>query len=322
MRKIKKYIVSFAFAAAILAVVIKPEPYLDAAYSGAVLFAKNVMPSLIPFAFVTSFMTLTGSADILFSALSAPAHALFKTTGAGGYVFAVSVLSGYPIGAKTISELRKRNCIGDECLRGVAAFGSTAGPLFVMGTVGTKLIGNAEAGAMVLAAHIAGAVINGIVFSARRRAGARNAFMPQREGKSVTRAFSEALSGAVSASLTVAACMILFNVLICMLSECGALHVAGRALEACGVPAGAGEGVATGLIEMTRGIQMISEALPADKAVPLVTALVSFGGASVHMQSMFYLEDGGIKYAGFLALKAAQTIFAYAVATLLCAIAF
>lgn len=320
MSKIKRYFSCALFSAALILIAVKPEPYLGAAYRGWELFVGSVMPSLVPFAFATSFMTLSGSAEILFKLLSKPAKRLFSTTGAGGYVFAVSLISGYPIGAKTISELKKCGCIDDGALTGILAFGSTAGPLFILGSVGVKLLGDFRAGALIMLAHVLGSVINGAVFGRLNKPAYSFSEVKSSERLNAVKAFREALANTVSAALTVAACMILFNVAIQLLSETGIVNIAGRAAEALGIPAGAGEGFVAGFVEITYGIKSLAGGLPIKQTAPLIAALVSFGGMSVQMQSMFFLDEAGVKGRVFFSLKVAQTIFTYAAASAVAAI--
>lgn len=320
MSKIKRYFSCALFSAALILIAVKPEPYLGAAYRGWELFVGSVMPSLIPFAFATSFMTLSGSAEILFRLLSKPAKRLFSTTGAGGYVFAVSLISGYPIGAKTTSELKKCGCIDDGALTGILAFGSTAGPLFILGSVGVKLLGDFRAGALIMLAHVLGSVINGAVFGRLNKPAYSFSEVKSSERLNAVKAFREALGNTVSAALTVAACMILFNVAIQLLTETGAVKIAGRVAEALGIPAGAGEGFVAGFVEITYGIKSLAGGLPIKQTAPLIAALVSFGGMSVQMQSMFFLGEAGVKGSTFFSLKVAQTVFTYAAASAVAAI--
>ena len=320
MSNVKRFLSCALFSAALILIAVKPEPYLGAAYRGWELFVGSVMPSLIPFAFATSFMTLSGSAEILFKLLSKPAKRLFSTTGAGGYVFAVSLISGYPIGAKTISELKKCGCIDDGALTGILAFGSTAGPLFILGSVGVKLLGDFRAGALIMLAHVLGSVINGAVFGRLNKPAYSFSEVKSSERLNAVKAFREALGNTVSAALTVAACMILFNVAIQLMSETGIVNIAGRVAEALGIPAGAGEGFVAGFVEITYGIKSLAGGLPIKQTAPLIAALVSFGGMSVQMQSMFFLDEAGVKGRVFFSLKVAQTIFTYAAASAVAAI--
>ena len=50
----------------------------------------------------------------------------------------MGILSGYPTGAKIISDFRKRNiCTKVECER-LLAYTNNSGPLFIIGTVGSS----------------------------------------------------------------------------------------------------------------------------------------------------------------------------------------
>lgn len=169
-------------------------------------------------------------------------------------------------------------------------------------------------------AHVLGSVINGAVFGRLNKPAYPVSEVKSSERLNAVKAFREALGNTVSAALTVAACMILFNVAIQLLSETGIVNIAGRAAEALGIPAGAGEGFVAGFVEITYGIKSLAGGLPIKQTAPLIAALVSFGGMSVQMQSMFFLDEAGVKGRVFFSLKVAQTIFTYAAASAVAAI--
>lgn len=317
VRRIKgKLIIGALFLAACVQMLIKPEPYLTAAESGLNLFLYSVLPTLVPFSFITSFLSYSGGAELLFKALKKPSAILFNGSGAAGYAFSLSLLSGYPVGAKTVTELYNCGCIGREEVSKIAAFTSTTGPLFVLGTVGVKFIGESAA-AIILISHIAATVLNGVLFG--RGGGAKEITIAADEN--YFSAFSKAVGATANAALSVAVCMIVFNVGAALMNETGVLNAAGYLLEKAFLPKGGGKAFATGLIEMTMGSKMLSESLPVNSAAPLITALVTFGGGSVHMQSMYFLNDAGMKYSKFFTLKLSQTILAYAISSLIFAFA-
>ena len=298
------------------AMLIKPEPYLDAAEKGFDLFLYNVLPSLVPFAFISSFLNFSGGAEALFALLKKPSKILFAGSGSAGYAFSLSLISGYPIGAKTVTELYGCGCLNKSDVSKAAAFTSTCGPLFILGTVGVKFIGEGPAW-IILAAHVAATVLNGMTFG--RGAGSNDIGLTAEQN--IFSAFSKALSATVNAALSVAACMIVFNVAAALFREIGAISAFGYVLEKTGIPSGGGEAFAAGLIEMTMGSKMLSETLPVNLSAPLITFLVTFGGCSVHMQSMYFLNDAGLKYSRFFTLKLSQSILAYAISSLIFAFA-
>ena len=290
---------------------LSPEPYLLAAERGFQLFTGSVLPTLVPFSFISSFLTTSGGAEILFKLLSKPSKRLFSGSGAAGYAFSLSLISGYPIGAKTVSELKVSRCITYDDVLKILAFTSTAGPLFILGTVGVKFLGG-EAGGVILLTHIASTVLNGVLFGR----GASGSEPKLTDDANFTKAFTRAISATANTALSVAVSMIVFNVAAELLAATKLPMALGKLLQSAGITDG-GEAFMIGLVEMTLGCKMLSDTLPLRQSVPLISALVSFGGASVHMQSMYFLSDIEVKYSRFLLLKISQAIFAYSIAQLL-----
>ena len=60
---------------------------------------------------------------------------LFNVPGESAYAFIMGLISGYPVGAKIVTDLRKTNlCSKDEGER-MLCFTNNSGPLFIIGTV-------------------------------------------------------------------------------------------------------------------------------------------------------------------------------------------
>ena len=65
---------------------------------------------------------------------------IFNVPGEGAFAFIMGIISGYPVGAKIVSDFKSRNiCTDVECER-LLAFTNNAGPLFIVGTVRCFLI--------------------------------------------------------------------------------------------------------------------------------------------------------------------------------------
>ena len=62
--------------------------------------------------------------------------------GIGAYAFIMGIISGYPVGAKIVTEFRKNgNCSRAEAER-LLSFTNNSGPLFIIGTIGVSMFGN------------------------------------------------------------------------------------------------------------------------------------------------------------------------------------
>ena len=89
---------------------------------------------------------------------------LFNVSGKGAFPFIMGIISGYPTGAKIVSDFRKNNiCTKVECER-LLAYTNNSGPLFIIGTVGSSLFLSTEIGILLLITHIFGTLTVGIIF--------------------------------------------------------------------------------------------------------------------------------------------------------------
>lgn len=146
-----------------LLLVIYPDVSLNYAKEGINLWLFVVFPSLFPFFVINDMMISLGIPKNISLLFKSAAKKLFNTSGYGAYAFFMSIFSGYPQGAKIVSDLIKNNCISTDEGQDILAFCSTSGPLFIIGAVGTGLLKNPRAGYLLYIAHITGAILNGIL---------------------------------------------------------------------------------------------------------------------------------------------------------------
>lgn len=67
---------------------------------------------------------------------------IFNVPGIGAYAFIMGIISGYPVGAKIVTEFKNNNeCSTAEAER-LLSFTNNSGPLFIIGTVGVAMFGN------------------------------------------------------------------------------------------------------------------------------------------------------------------------------------
>ena len=84
--------------------------------------------------------------------------------GIGAYAFIMGIISGYPVGAKIVTEFRKNaDCSKAEAER-LLAFTNNSGPLFIIGTVGVSMFGNTLIGLLLFITHILSCIIVGFLF--------------------------------------------------------------------------------------------------------------------------------------------------------------
>lgn len=162
--KIFACIAVIAFMVMMLA---KPEYYLNSARRGLTLFATSVLPSLFPFYFFSLLLTYIGAAKTVSEMFRRPVKLLYNAPKESAYVLILSMLSGYPVGASMTAELYSAGVINGREAKAIAAFASTSGPVFMLGTVGSAIFGDVRVGAIVLGAHYVAAILNGLIYRVR-----------------------------------------------------------------------------------------------------------------------------------------------------------
>ncbi len=272
------------------------------------LWATCVVPALFPF-FVLSKLLIDLGWVTSFSDKIAPiTKKLFRAPAISGYVFAVSILSGYPVGAKMIEESYKKGLLNQTNCKKLATFCSTSGPLFILGTVGAKFFGNAVLGTALFAVHFASALLTGLCF--------RNFYTDVNPTKPValpprSDVLNNAVYQSVGSILTVGAFISLFYMLTDMLLSVYPTTAIPPVVVA----------FLNGLLEVTRGCKEVAFSASPQAAFVLCSCLVSFGGLCIFSQSFTYLKNCGVRFREFFIIKCVQaaisTIVAYGVSVFL-----
>ena len=118
----------------IMMVVLDNKNALAGGVAGIELCLKTVIPALLPFFFLTGIITNTLQKPL--QKLFVPIGKLFRIPKGAEYVLVLSLLGGYPIGAKAVSNLYRSGGINKKSAQRMLAFCNNPGPAFIFGMVG------------------------------------------------------------------------------------------------------------------------------------------------------------------------------------------
>ena len=287
---------------AIVMLIIFPDRYVTESYEGIKIFAFNVLPSLLPFFFFSQLLTNIGVGQKIGKLFSKPIRKLYKTNGIGGYILTMSALSGYPIGAKLISECCKSGMLGVSDAKSIIAYTSTSGPMFVLGTVGCVMLSNKIYGIVLLICHYLSAILNGLLY---RNKTPTNSLIPTTYAENI---WGDSAKSAISSISTCGVYVVIFYMLATMLRDAGVIGIISNLFSP--IFGKASEGLVFGLIEMTGGCLTLSS-VASPLALPTICAVISFGGLSVTFQSITFLSECGIKARCYLLRKFTQSVIAF-----------
>lgn len=286
-------------SACCLLMVVFPSIALCSARKGISLWLSNVLPALLPFFICANFLQDIGVIRIFRS---------------GVFPFVMSVLSGYPMGAKIVGDLRRDGEISQREAMRLMSFCSTSGPAFMVGAVGAGMLGSGMLGGIIAAAHYAGAFLNGLLYtrllgSDDAPAGAVSCGVS--EAKGLQESFTDAILLSFRSLGIVLAYIVLFMFVTDFLHMCGGFSL----IESMQLRV-----LAKGFFEMTVGCGAAAECAGVAESVKCVmcAAIMSWGGLSVLGQTMSMLSGTGIP-AGYLVIsKITHSLFAAAAAFLIC----
>lgn len=299
----------------ICCLVINPQRYIQSIFSGMLLFAKNIAPALFPFFFFTKLLTGLGGASALGKALKKPVSKLYNAPQESGYILVMSLISGYPIGAKLISDFYENgNFTIDNCKK-VSSFTSTSGPLFVVGTVGTLMLSSPKAGYVLFLCHALGALINGLIYRGRK---SENKLMSMPSTQDDDNLLNKSITSSILSVLVVGGYIAIFSMIIDIAIDLkivdGLAFLLAKPLSLFNLSPQIAEATVISFIEITRGCQTFAQSGVSIKIIlPFIAGLLSFGGLSITFQSLTFLKSCKVKTSYYMLVKLTQAIITFVI---------
>lgn len=144
------------------AVTLSSESCKTGVESGIELCLRVLIPSLFPFTALSVMAVKCGVCGMLGRRLGKITKGLFGLNGVLAPVILLSIIGGYPVGARGIAELKKSGEIDNRQARKAAMFCVCAGPGFLINYVGSSLYNSPTAGIVILSAQVISVIILGI----------------------------------------------------------------------------------------------------------------------------------------------------------------
>lgn len=331
------FILTLAIFLIMLIIIINPAKYTTGTVSGLKLFFFNVLPGLFPFMFLTKLITELNKVFVISQKLDKFSYKIFGTPGVSIYALFMSIISGYPIGAKIISDLYAKNQITETEAKKMSIFCTTSGPIFVIGTVGTIMFQNYKFGIIIYLSHIISSIILGITYNfisnlTKKKTNKKPEILELETSSRIVikqkplpakqqNIISLCLNQTINSLFIVGAYITIFYLASEILET---LHifdflsnVSFKLFSRLGFSKIQTSGFIYGILEVTRGSKILSSISIKSSAI-LVSGLISFSGLSIIMQSMAFLKDAKIKTHTFIISKCVHSIFSM----MLCALFF
>lgn len=264
-----------------------------------ILFCIEVLaPSLFLFMALSSYIVKCGFAQILAKPLGKITRFLFRLPPIAASAILLSMIGGYPVGARIACMLYESGELSASEARKTACIAVCAGPGFLLNYVGRALIGSVEAGTVLLASQIIGMLLTGFI------AGRLIPSKPEYSRRAVT----DQASGNLLTESVESASRSIFQL-------CGMVVICSALIEVIATvsPSGIVTDIASAMVEITTGCDRMCGRYP----LYLIAFFIGFGGISVHLQIYAGMGKLSLNKGLFFLCRIIQGIFTAAAAYIL-----
>ena len=301
---IRKNILPLIFIIFTICLVIFSKSNLTATKNGLTLWATCVVPSLFPFFVITNLLSHTKIVSFIGRLLDRFMRPLFNVPGIGGFAFIMGLISGYPVGAKIVSDFRDKNLVSKDEGERLLAFTNNSGPLFIISSVGISLLGDTKTGMLLLLTHILSCITVGIVlgkfskssdYEYLRTNDKHNIISEKKDISNVTlknlgEVLGNSINNSISTLLLIGGFVVIFSVLISILNQTHIIEILAQffkpILGFLGFDLNFAKPLVSGILELTNGVSLVSDVhvKAISQNIVLCAFLLGFGGLSVLLQ--------------------------------------
>ena len=281
----------------IYAVLKKPDIAIGYMRSGLALCAQRLIPSLFPFAVLSSLFVDMGGAELLGRIAGGIVSRLFGISRAAAFVPVLGMLCGFPVGAIAAVKLYRRGHIREKELQRLLIISGIPGSAFLVSAVGISMWSSQRFGAALYFIQIITSVLIGVgmnLLFPLEQTGEHGASSDSH--KNLVSVFCDSVGDCAQSMLRICGFVVFFA------SSVGTLC---SVLEDLGAPP-LFKILTMGFFEMTGAVSLASQL---GEAGALLTSLfVGWSGLSVHFQVLSVCRGIPLSTRAYFVAKAIQGV--------------
>jgi len=298
--KNKNILITIISSLLIFQIIAAPKICIDGAISGALLFFYKVFPSLFSFLIVSNIILSYDGVYIYSKVLGTAICKPLRLPKSCSFVLIISVLCGYPLGAKYACDLYEKNIIDLKTCERLLNIASNASPLFMLGSVGISMLKSPLIGYILLLSNLLSCVAMGFIIPSKIT---YEKNIPEKihiySNMNIGNVLKNSVENSIKTCLSIGGFVTAFSVInsilknnylfsILMYKISNILHISKDIVE----------GSFLGIIEMTNGCNLISSSSASVfTKIAIVSFLFTFSGLSIIAQvySFTYKLDISMK---------------------------
>jgi len=299
----------------IVQIILTPNICIQYTISGAKLFFNAIFPSLFPFLVVINIIISYDGIHIYSKLLGNLICRPLKLPKECNFALLVSVLCGYPLGARYTCDLYEKNIIDLNTCERLLNIASNASPLFIIGSVGTSMMLSPKIGYILLLSNILSCMFMGFIIPSKNSAfkikyRSSNFTEVKSNNGNIGIIFKNSIEDAMKNALNIGGFIVVFSVITGIIKDNVIFNIV---LDKVSLIIGASgnfiEGLLLGMLEMTNGCFLISSSNSTLYIkLPVLSFLIAFSGLSIISQVYSYTYKYSVSIKKYIARKFIQGI--------------
>ena len=254
----------------------------------------------------------------------------------GGFAFAMGLISGYPVGAKIVSDFREKGLVTKDEGERLLCFTNNSGPLFILSSVGIALFGDTKTGLLLLFTHILSCITVGIILARISKRDKKNNLLKlhslnnselysgnnkfEKQENINFKNFGEILTNSINSSIStllmIGGFVVIFSVIISILNQANILDKLSKLLypllHLFNFDIEFAKPLLAGILELTNGVNGIASINTKfiSQNIVLSAFLLGFGGFSVLLQVYSIISKTDLSIKPYLKGKFLQGVLA------------
>ena len=317
---IKKNIIPIIFLLFTICLIVFSKSNIQVVKNSLNIWVNNVIPSLFPFFIATELLNHTNIPSFVGNIFNKIMRPIFNVPGIGAYPLFMGIVSGYPIGAKIVTNFRNQNLCTKEEAERLIAFTNNSGPLFILGTVGITLFYDSSIGILLLFTHILACISVGIIFRfwKSKTKEKRNTDIIENNVtfNSLGTVLSKSILSAINSVVLIGGFIVLFGIILSILKKTYILNLFKISLvpifNLFNIYTGFITPFLTGLLELTNGVTSVSMIASKNLSINVIISsfLLGFGGISIMLQVLSITSKSDISIKPYIIGKLLQGLLA------------
>lgn len=218
---------------------------------------------------------------------------LFHINGSKFYIIFMSLISGFPSGAKYTVDLLNKGFISDKDANYLIKFTHFPNPLFILGSVLSILNSQDDAFIMLIALILS----NFFIAFLFRTKGKKIIFFKEKKEVDFSTSLSKAIVSTIKVLVNIYGISVFFYLIVVIICSFFSLPIFEYVLL-------------NGLFDLTKGVFSTSLITNYNIRIILILVFISFGSISIHMQVNSIISNTKIQYKNFFMGRFLQALIA------------